>query len=165
MKKIYVAFLIGALFLICDCAESKPVQTDPTAQIVGEQPTDPIQYDEWAEYSDYELMEMTMASAQNEFRQFSAVWMTAEEWKDYMLENCEPLHALMLRDSAKESLKSHIMTVIRGYQGDLASVRAENFALLAMTIYPELQAQLQDIVICYPPRTGTEETGTLDISR
>lgn len=166
---VLIALLIIALFLVCGCADkpdaSAPVQTNPTTQNSAEQSTEPLNKDKWAEYSDYELMEMVMDSSQNEFRQFSAVWMTAEEWKEYMLNNCDPFRALMLRDTAKESLKAHILTVIHAYQGDLASVRAENFALLAMTIYPELQVQLQDIVISYPPRTGTAETTTLDISK
>jgi len=160
MQKIVLAILVVMLFIICGCAgktaDGTPGQSNPTTINGPEQPTDPVNTDEWAEFSDYELMEMTMASSQNEFRQFSAVWMTAEEWKDYMLENCEPLKALMLRDTAMESLEEHTQTVIDQYQGDLASMRSENFALLAMTLHPQMEELLQDIEISYPPKTGTE---------
>ena len=78
-----------------------------------------------------------------------------------MLDNCAPLRALMLRGTAKASIQTHTLAVIEGYQGGLASLRAENLALLVTTMYPEMQEQLKDIEITFTP--GAQDSVSIKV--
>lgn len=144
MKKILLILLVATLVFACSCAA-------PTEKLTT--PTNSVDTAKWSQYSDYELLKLTIKSEQNEFRQFSAVQMTAEEWKEYMLENCESFRALMLRDTALKSIEEYARTVVEQYQGDLASFRRENFVLLITTVHPEMQEQFMDFEFTFQPRT------------
>ena len=159
MKRVLFVLLSVLLIVLCGCEQesstNNPTQTTPSSNI--EYPTNPFDKTGWSEYSDYELMEMTMESDQNEFRQLCAVWMTAEEWREYILENCEPFRALMLRDTALKSLEEHTVSVVEQYKDEFGGMPAENFVLLVQTVHPKMMEQLQDYKITFPPRTETDE--------
>ena len=154
MKRLIFALAVICVVFLVGCQSADPTVTTLAPQKpVNDASVDSFDPDEWKGYSDLELMEMTMSSSQNEFRQFSAVQMTAEEWKDYMLTDCEPFRALMLRDTAMKSIEEHAQTVVEQYQGDLASFRRENFVLLITTVLPEMQEQFMDFEFTFQPRT------------
>ena len=156
MKKLALIMALLSVLCLSACRMEDPAMTtvSPTnpSNMSSSDTFDPA---EWSGYSDYELMEMTMESDQNEFRQLCAVWMTAEEWREYMLENCEPFRALMLRDTALNSLEEHTVALVEQYKDEYGGMPAENFVLLVQTVHPKMMEQLQDYKITFLPRTGT----------
>ena len=158
MKKLILFITVACFLCLSGCQTAEPIVTTVTQ-------SDSFNYAKWKEYSDLELMQLTMESEQIDFRQFSAVYMTAEEWQDYMLDNCEPFRALMHRETALESIKEHTLAVADQYKDEFGGLPSENFVLLVMTVHPEMKEQLKDYEITFPPRTETEETLVLEIPK
>ncbi|MBQ7415586.1 MAG: hypothetical protein IJW14_00940 [Oscillospiraceae bacterium] len=150
MKNVILIMTMICLLCLTACQKVKPTATNPSSS----NPSHAIALDDfdpalWNEYSDYELIEMTLESPENEFRHFSAVRMTGGEWKDYMLENCDPFRALMLRDTAEESLKQHSFELVTNCSN---AFTAENFAELVVAVVPEMKEELHE----YLSSAGTE---------
>lgn len=104
----------------------------------------------WAKFSDYELLEKAIESDTMAFRQLSAVYMTAQEWKDYVLEHCTPIRALMLRDTAFASVEEHAADLVAQHESDPTQMRVDNFVLFVVTMYPEMEQQFVDYEYTWP---------------
>ena len=142
----------------------RPAATDPTGPIASPESGQELDLAYWAQFSDYELLEKAIQSETMAFRQLSAVYMTAQEWKDYVLEHCTPIRALMLRDTAQAAIEQYGFSLAEEYQDEPLS-RAENFVLFVVTQYPQMQKQFSDYEYVWPPATGTEPTISIDISK
>lgn len=164
MKKFVWIMAVALLFVLTACqpAATGVVTTAPTAPTAS--PEDELDVAYWSQFSDYELLEKAIQSETMAFRQLSAVNMTAQEWKDYVLEHCTPIRALMLRDTAQAAIEQYGVSLAEEYQ-DEPLPRAENFVLFVVTQYPQMQKQFSDYEYVWPPATGTEPTISMDISK
>ena len=164
MKKLALLLAAALVFVLTACRSgvlepSTTFPADPTTTL--EEALD-VAY--WTQFSDYELLEKAIESETMAFRQLSAVYMTAQEWKDYVLEHCTPIRALMLRDTAQAAIEQYGVSLAEEYQDEPMS-RAENFVLFVVTKYPQMQKQFSDYEYLWPPATGTEPTMCIDISK
>lgn len=162
MKKIAIMLAV-LLFVLCGCSH-RPAATDPTGPVASPESSQELDLAYWAQFSDHELLEKAIESDTMSFRQLSAVNMTAQEWKDYVLEHCTPIRALMLRDTAQAAIEQYGASLAEEYQDEPLS-RAENFVLFVVTQYPQMQKQFSDYEYVWPPATGTEPTISIDISK
>ena len=146
MKKIAIILAV-LLFVLCGCSH-RPASTDPTGPTAA--PEDELDLAYWGEFSDHELLEKAIQSETMAFRQLSAVNMTAEEWKDYVLEHCTPIRALMLRDTAFASVAEHAADLVAQLESDPTQMRVDNFVLFVVTLYPEMEQQFVDYEYTWP---------------
>ena len=155
MKKIALLLAVALLFGLTACQPtvSDAVTTAPTLPTTTPEPEDELDLAYWAQFSDYELLEKAIKSETMAFRQLSAVYMTAQEWKDYVLEYCTPIRALMLRDTAHASIEEHAADLAEKYK-DEPLFCAENFVLFIVTLQPEMQQQFPDFEYQWPPRAN-----------
>ena len=142
MKKIAIILAV-LLFVLCGCSH-RPAATDPTGSIASPESGQELDLAYWAQFSDYELLEKAIQSETMAFRQLSAVYMTAQEWKDYVLEHCTPIRALMLRDTAFASVEEHTADLVAQHESDPTQMRVDNFVLFVVTLYPEMEQQFVD---------------------
>lgn len=164
MKRLILALAVICALFLAGCQSADPtVTTLVPPKPVNDASVDSFDPAEWKGYSDLELLELTMESDQNEFRQLCAVWMTAEEWKENMLENCEPFRALMLRDTALKSLEEHTVAVVEQYKDEFGGMLAENFVLLVQTVHPGMKELLREYEITFAPRIPEEEVPARDM--
>ena len=148
MKKIAIILAV-LLFVLCGCSH-RPAATDPTGPVASPESSQELDLAYWAQFSDHELLEKAIESDTMSFRQLSAVNMTAQEWKDYVLEHCTPIRALMLRDTAFASVAEHAADLVAQYEDASTRMRVDNFVLFLVTLYPEMEEQFVDYEYTWP---------------
>ena len=150
MKKFVLIMAVALIFVLTACqpAATGVVTTAPTAPAAL--PEDELDVAYWSQFSDYELLEKAIESDIMSFRQFSAVNMTAQMWKDYVLEHCTPIRALMLRDTAFASVEEHAVDLVAQYENNPTQMRVDNFVLFVVTLYPEMEQQFVDYEYTWP---------------
>lgn len=152
MGRLLLLFLV-LIALLCGCADQASKTdptTEPTVPTTTPEPEQELDLAYWGQFSDYELLEKAIESETIIFRQLSAVHMTAEEWKDFVLARCTPIRALMLRDTAFASVAEHAADLVAQHEDDPTKMRVDNFVLFVVTLYPELEQQFGDYEYTWP---------------
>lgn len=154
MRRMLIALLTLSVLALCGCAE-EPVptgSTEPsTTQSMEVQPTPPASeptegQTDWSQYSDYELMEMTLKSDANAYRSFSPIYMLDREWLLYMMEYCEPFKELMFRETALESMEMYTADLLVRYKDEKSGMLALSFAELIGMLLPELEEEFFEVL-------------------
>ena len=150
--KRFLALILAFMLVLSGCGE-EPVptgSTEPsTTQSMEVQPTPPASeptecQTDWSQYSDYELMEMTLKSDANAYKHNSPIYMLSRQWLIYMMEHCEPFKELMFRETALQSMKEHTLELLTQYRDEKAGMLAKSFAELVVTLLPEMQEELSE---------------------
>lgn len=144
MKKMCLILVFLLILALCGCGSRSDGNYSATAPETIPERQDSFDAAEWDEFSDYELLEKAIKSDTMAFYQLCAVKMTEEEWKDYVLENCKPIRALMLRETAAASVGEFAANLAGEYHTEPYFLAAENFAVFVITLYPELEQQFAD---------------------